>query len=104
MLNMLIHNAFSHLDSHWGLLVISSVKVKVLVAQSCLTEARQAPLSIEFSRQEYCSGFPCPPPGDLSDPGMEPESPMFPALQTDSLPVSHQPSPMDYSTAQFMVD
>ena len=28
MLNMLIHNAFSHLDSHWGLLVISSVKVK----------------------------------------------------------------------------
>ena len=32
--------------------------------------ARQAPLSMEFSRQEYWSGLPCPPPGDLSDPGM----------------------------------
>ena len=77
-------------------------RVQLFVTQ--WTIAHQALLSIEFSRQEYCSGFPCPPPGDLSDPGMEPESPMFPALQTDSLQVSHQPSPMDYSTAQFMVD
>ena len=77
-------------------------RVQLFVTQ--WTIAHQALLSIEFSRQEYCSGFPCPPPGDLSDPGMEPESPMFPALQTDSLPVSHQPSPMYYSTAQFMVD
>ena len=75
MINMLIHNAFSHLDSHWGLLVISSVKVKVLVAQSCLTEARQAPLSIEFSRQEYCSGFPFSPPGDLPTHGLNPSLP-----------------------------
>ena len=36
-----------------------------------------------FSRQEYWSGLPCPPPGDLPDPGVEPE---FPALQGDSLP------------------
>jgi len=42
----------------------------------------QAPLSTEFSRQEYWSGLPFPPPGDLSNPGMEPESP---ALQADSL-------------------
>ena len=37
--------------------------------------ARQAALSTEFSRQEYWSEFPCPPPGDLSDPGIEPMSP-----------------------------
>ena len=36
--------------------------------------AHQAPLSIEFSRQEYWSGLSCPPPGDLSDPGTEPVS------------------------------
>ena len=68
------------------------------------TVAHQAPLSMGFSRQEYWSGLPCPPPGDLSDPAMEPESPIFPALQTDSLPVSPWASPMYYSTAQFMVD
>ena len=33
-----------------------------------------------FSRQEYWSGLPCPPPGDLPDPGTEPESLMSPAL------------------------
>ena len=47
----------------------------------------QAPLSIEFSRHEYWSWLPCPPPGDLSDPGTEPISPTAPALQVDSLPV-----------------
>ena len=36
-----------------------------------------------FSRQKYCSGLPCPPPGDLLNPGIEPRST---ALQTDSLP------------------
>ena len=34
----------------------------------------QAPLSMEFSRQEYWSGLPFPSPGDLSDPGLEPGS------------------------------
>jgi len=38
------------------------------------TVARQAPLSKEFSRQEYWSGLPDPSPGDLSNPGIEPES------------------------------
>ena len=37
--------------------------------------ACQAPLSIEFCRQEYWSGLPFPPPGDLPDPGIEPASP-----------------------------
>ena len=67
--------------------------------QSCLTVcdpmdcvAHQAPLSMGFSRQEYWSGLPCPPPGDLSDPGIELASPVSPALQADSLPLSHQGS------------
>jgi len=37
-----------------------------------------------FSRQEYWSGLPCPSPGDLPDPGIEPVSPKAPALQADS--------------------
>ena len=39
------------------------------------TVARQAPLSMGFSRQEYWSGWPLASPGDLPDPGIEPESP-----------------------------
>ena len=40
----------------------------------------QASLSMRFSRQEHWSGLPCPPPGDLPDPGMEPASLTSPAL------------------------
>ena len=40
----------------------------------------QAPLSMRFSRQEHWSGLPCPSPGDLPDPGIEPASLMSPAL------------------------
>jgi len=39
-----------------------------------------------FSRQEYWSGLPCPPPGDLLHTGIKPQSPASPALQADSLP------------------
>ena len=49
----------------------------------------QVPLSMEFSRQEHWSGFPCPPPGDLPNPGTEPASPKAPVLPADSLPLSH---------------
>ena len=47
------------------------------------TVAYQAPLSMEFSRQEYWSGLPYPSPGDLPDPGIKP---MSPALQADAIP------------------
>ena len=50
------------------------------------TVAHQAPLSMGFSGQEYWSGLPCPTPGDLPNPGIKPVSP---ALQVDSLPMSH---------------
>ena len=46
-----------------------------------------------FSRQEYWSGLPCPPPGDLPDSAIEPTSPASSALQVDSLPLSHQGNP-----------
>ena len=47
---------------------------------SLWTVAHQAPLSTGFSRQEYRSRFPCPPPGDLLNPGIEPMSLMSLAL------------------------
>ena len=47
-----------------------------------MTVDHQAPLSMGFSRQEYWSGLPCPPLGDIPNPGMEPR---FPTLQADSL-------------------
>ena len=58
-----------------------------LVAKLCLillqpwTVASQAPLSMGFPRQEYWSWLPCPPPGDLPDPGIKSVSPMSPALE-----------------------
>ena len=60
--------------------------VLVLVAQSCLTLCNcspPAPLSMGFSRQEYWSVLPCPPPGGLDIPGIKPGSP---TLQADALP------------------
>ena len=51
------------------------------------TVAHQAPLSMGFSRQEYWSWLPCPSLGHLPDPGIKPTSP---ALQADSLQLSHE--------------
>ena len=65
------------------------------VAQSCPTLCDQwtaaclAPLSMGFSRQEYWRGLPCPPPGDLIDPGVKAVSLTPPAL-ADCLPLAQQ--------------
>ena len=56
---------------------------------SLWTVSRQAPLSIRFSGQEYWSGWPCPPSGDLPDPGTDSVFPVSPTLLADSLPLSH---------------
>ena len=53
------------------------------------TIAHKAPLSMEFSRQEYWSGLPFPPSGDLPDPGIEPVPPVSLHWQVDSLPLRH---------------
>ena len=55
---------------------------RVQLFETLWTVAFQAPLSTGFSRQEYWSGLPCPPPGDLFNPAIEPTSP---ALQAISL-------------------
>ena len=59
-----------------ALCVLSCVQLLVIP----WTVTHQAPLSMEFSRQEYWSGLPFPTPGDLPDPGSEPASLESPAL------------------------
>ena len=60
---------------------IHQLGARVLSCFSCVrffatlwTVAHPAPLSMGFSREEYWSGLPCPPPGDLPDPGIKPAS------------------------------
>ena len=74
----------------------SVVKVKLL---SCAwlfstpwTVAHQAPLSMEFSRQEYWSELPFPSPGDRPNPGIKPRSPTLQADTLPSLPLGKSPS------------
>ena len=65
------------------------------------TVACQTPLSMEFSRQEYCSGLPGPSPGDLSDQGIEPSLILSPALQTGCLPLT-PPGKPKYQTLFYI--
>ena len=58
------------------------------------TIACQAPLSMGFSRQEYWTGLPFPPPGDLPSPGIKPG---FPALLADFLPTELSGKPRDHN-------
>ena len=83
-------------DDLYILVPVTWFKLLLLSHFSCVqlyatpwTIDHQSPLFMEFSKQEYQSGWPCPPTGDLSNPGIEPGSP---ALQADSLPLSHQGS------------
>ena len=70
----------------WALYAFAAIVVvvqslnRVQLFVTLWTVAHQAPLSMGFSRQEYFSGLPCPPPGDLPDPGIEPASVASPAL------------------------
>ena len=63
--------------------------------------AHRVSLSMGFSRQEYCSGLPCPPAGDLPRPGIELEPPGAPALQAGSLPPSHQEAEAEIIRSQI---
>ena len=67
----------------------SLTHVKLIAAPYAV--AHQAPLSREFSRQEYWSGLPFPPPWNLPNTGIKPVSP---ALAADFLPLSHLKSPL----------
>ena len=88
LFNMLSRFFMAFLPRSNHLLINHTCAVLCVTAQSCLTlcdpmDRSQAPLSMGFSRQQYWSGLPCPPPGDLFNPGIEPRCP---ALQGDSLP------------------
>ena len=80
--------SMNHYDPHMYDFKIHIIHVHVQwfsgvrLFSTLLTVARQAPLSKGLSSQEYWSGLPFPPPGDLPDPGIKPGSP---ALQADSL-------------------
>ena len=81
----------------------------MIVVESCPTLCDPMDCSLSGSsvqgnspRQEYWSGLPFPSPRDLSNPGTEPRSPVSPALQTDSLPLSHQGSPWHIANAQHI--
>ena len=78
---------------HQSLLPTLCAPAKLLssiwLSETLWTVAHQAPLSIRFSRQEYWSGLPCLPPGNLPNPGIEPTFPASAALQAESLLLSH---------------
>ena len=91
---------YMHMHSSYKIVLeVDLVKIPLCYVASVVsnsetlrTAACQASLSMGFSRQEYYSGLPCPPPGNLPDPGIKPGPP---ALQADSLLLSHQGSPKD---------
>ena len=64
------------------------------------TVAHQAPLSMGFSRQESWSGLPCPPSGDLLDPGNEPHLLHLLIWQASSLPLALSRKPNSKSTGR----
>ena len=78
----------------WVAISFSNACMHAKSLQLCLTlcdpmdSSPQAPLSTGFSRQEYWNGLPLLPPGDLSHPGIEPASPVSPALRQILYPVS----------------
>ena len=63
----------------WSVCVLSCFS-HVRLCVTLWTIAGQTPLSTEFSRQEYWSDLPCPPPGDLPNAGIKHTSVMSPAL------------------------
>ena len=67
------------------------------------TIACQASLSMGFSKQEYWSGLPCPPPGDLLDPGIKPMSLMSPSMQAGSLPLEPPRKPLKKAEHQDLM-
>ena len=80
-----------------------------LVTKSCPTlcdpmDFCQASLSVGFPRQDYWSGLPVSPPGDFSDPGIEPMSLLSPVLASGFLPLVQPGKPPGYSKSyNFML-
>ena len=84
----------SHSLSPLLVIVVGGLVIKLCLTLAIpWTVARQAPLSMEFPRQEYWNGLPFPSPGDLPDPGIK--------LGSSSLQADSARSPMNMSSVQF---
>ena len=88
-----IRHVWSNLACTDSALVVAQLLSCVWLSVTLWMVAHQAALSMGFSRQEYWKGLPCPPPGALPDPRIEPVSPESHILQADSLALSHQGTP-----------
>ena len=103
-LSSLSYTAAAHRLSLLHMLVYTKVKVKMLspvpLVVTPWTVAHQAPLSMEFSRQECWSGLSFPSQRGLSNPGMEPGSL---ALQADSLPSEPSGKPILYVNPNLLI-
>ena len=83
LFNEHVGEAHSQSKDHMCACVVSHFsRVQLCVTQWTIT--LQAPLSMGFCKQEYCSGLSCPPPGDFPNPGIELTSLESPELQADS--------------------
>ena len=93
---ILLENSESQGECGSSLSLKVKVKVKSLsrvwLFATPWTVAHQAPPSMGFSSQEYCSGVPFPSPGDLPNPGIEPRSPAFQADTLTSEPPGNRHS------------
>ena len=91
---MAIHPKMNSSNLWWGSHAwVPSYFSHVWLLETLWAVVCQAPLSMVFSRQEWWSRLPCPPPGDLPKPGIEPMSPVTPTLQVNFLPLSHRGKP-----------
>ena len=99
------YSQHTHTHTHTALCEPACCLASVVLdsLQILWTVAHQAPLSMGFSRKEYWRGLPCPPPGDLYDPGMDPASPATPALQADSLLLSHPGRPHWFLSVAILI-
>ena len=75
-----------HIEHVYVLVCSGSRRVRLFA--TTWTAAHQAPLSTGFSRQEYWRGLPFPSPGDLTNPGIKPVSPLFPVLAGKFFPTA----------------
>ena len=98
-----VHGIFQARGLEWGTIAFSDMLLEPTVSRvghfshvqlymTPWTAARQAPLSIGFSRQEYWSGVPCPLARNLPHPGTDPASLMSPALASGFLNTSEAES------------
>ena len=93
---MKTNNSLFNSDVH-ACVPVNLLKLCLTLYDSMDYITHQAPLSMGFSRQEYWSGLPCPPPGDLPDPEIEPRS----ALQVDSLLSEPPGKPLTVQVSEF---